>query len=66
MQLPTLWYYGVEGGMRPTLTLEASNRFEGMSVYYGVRLNDPDTLALFPYAQGAWAIRISVLAGAAD
>ncbi len=57
VQLPDMYYYGVEGGLRGTGRLEYTFGVPvdgGTSLYGQMRLlwNDPEVLALYPYAVG--------------
>lgn len=57
VQLPDLWYYGVEGGYRPTFRAEVGivvgDDAAAGSIRYLVMMNDPEQLLLFPYAYNA-------------
>ncbi|MBK7584083.1 MAG: hypothetical protein IPI67_28280 [Myxococcales bacterium] len=51
VSLPNLWYYGVEGGRRLSLTAELSVGPARVSI----RRNDPEVLSTFPVAYDAWS-----------
>jgi len=57
VQLPDMWFYGVQGGLRPTFRAEvglAISEDQGAaSVRYLVMMNDPEQLLLFPFAYNA-------------
>ena len=58
VQLPDLWFYGVQGGMRPTFRAEAGiaagdGGSAAGAIRYLVMMNDPEQLLLFPYAYNA-------------
>lgn len=59
VNLPDLWYYGVEGGIYGTARLELTQAFgDSTPMYVQMRLlwNDPEMLALYPFAyNGVWA-----------
>ena len=65
VQLPDLWFYGVQGGLRPTFRAEAGIAFaedgsaSAGSVRYLVMMNDPEQLLLFPYAVNAVTMGIT-------
>ncbi len=52
--LPKLYYYGVEGGNRFSFAAEGRMGLSGAMIAF----NDPETLALFPYAQNAWRVNV--------
>lgn len=55
-------WYGVRGGVKPTLAAELNmGPSDDVDAVFRARLllNDPDTLVLFPYAGGAWQFHIS-------
>lgn len=58
VNLPSLYYYGVEGGIYGTARLEGTSNFGvDTPLYVQLRLmwNDPEMLALYPYAyNGVW------------
>jgi hypothetical protein len=65
VSLPERTYMAVRGGVKPYLALDAVLYRDSYDVHRGnVRfqflLNDPDTLAIFPYAQGAWKLHTSM------
>lgn len=65
VNLPERTYFGVRGGPRPSASAEFIGYIDKNDVYGGhikgwLRLNDPDTLLIFPYAQGAWEFHLSV------
>lgn len=59
VQLPAMYYYGVEGGGRTSLRFEAQALVgEGQDQFglnVSLRRNEPEVLSLFPYAQDAWS-----------
>ena len=64
VNLPERTYFGVTGGPRPYVSAEIIGYLDEDNAYGGnirawVRLNDPDTLIVFPYAQGAWEMHLS-------
>ncbi len=65
VQLPDLWFYGVEGGIRPTFRAEFGIAFEDEAghptgtVRYLVMMNDPAQLVLFPYAYDALTMGVT-------
>jgi hypothetical protein len=65
VSLPDLWFYGVQGGMKPTLRGEIGvvvsddGNPAGGSIRYLVMTNDPEQLLLFPYAYGAWTMGVT-------
>ena len=56
VSLPNLWYYGVEGGRRLSLTAEMAYGPARASI----RRNDPEVLSTFPVAYDAWSFFIGV------
>jgi len=62
VNVPERPWYGVKGGLKPSVALEGilfadsggNGYFKGSFL-----LNDPDTLTLFPYAEGAWQFHLS-------
>ena len=64
VNLPARPWFGVEGGVKPTLAADALfyPNEDGEDYFkLSLLLNDPDTLTLFPYAQGAWQFHMSVM-----
>jgi len=64
VNLPARPWFGVDGGVRPTLAADAMVYPDGGDEGYlkfSLLLNDPDTLTLFPYAQGAWQFHMSIM-----
>ena len=64
VNLPERTYFGVRGGPRPYISADVIGYFDdgdvnGGNVKAWIRLNDPDTLIIFPYAQGAWEVHLS-------
>ncbi len=56
VQVPSVWYYGIEGGYRLRASVEASMAASSTgSDFFSIRLgfNSPETLSLYPYAQNA-------------
>jgi hypothetical protein len=63
INLPERPWFGVEGGVKPTLNAELYGlavEETGTWIRASFKLNDPDTLILFPYAQGAWQFHLSI------
>jgi len=60
VQLPDQWYYGVEGGRHPQVRAEFQGTFDTLQVHATAMINDPEVLALFPFAVGAFHYRLSV------
>jgi hypothetical protein len=62
--IPDMYTLGVEGGSFLMVDLEvgASGTFEGGAVggYFGLQVNHPDQLALYPFARGAVSYRYSL------
>lgn len=57
-------YFGVAGGVRPHIDLDAvflidDSDPDGNAVRLAFKVNDPDTLILFPYAQGARELHLA-------
>ena len=60
IQLPDMWFYGVRGGLRPTVHLEyvartpiGSNPHANLHIAGVLDINAPEQLLLFPYAVNA-------------
>ena len=58
VQLPELPWWGVEGGSKIVIEVEAfilfpSSDTGGLMLFYTFKANDPETLSSFPYAQDA-------------
>lgn len=58
VNLPERSYFGVSGGLRPHVDLDVvmlvdETEPDGNAFRLSFKVNDPDTLILFPYAQGA-------------
>ncbi len=58
VNLPRRTYFGVPGGPRPYLSADIvaymnNGKVDGSNVRGSIKLNDPDTLIVFPYAQNA-------------
>ena len=59
VRVPTRWFYGVDGGYRLRLGVEAS---AGAGAGYGtvrIGINSPETLSLYPYANNAGELYIA-------
>ena len=56
VRLPRMPEMGVDGGKKLTVSFEAQGRFEGGFLKLSIRKNDPETLAMFPFAQDAWNV----------
>ena len=64
VQLPAQWYYGLAGGTFPTARAELLFRggsetesFEGVAA---LLFNDPEQLALFPFARNAVTLKLAI------
>ncbi len=57
VQMPDIFYYGQSGGVRAQF--EVSGQLQGpweLPMVFSLRMNDPETLSQFPYAQNAVAL----------
>ena len=57
VQLLNLWYYGVEGGRRLSVSAEANL---GNLFRFALKRNDPEILSSFPFAYDVWSIDFSL------
>lgn len=55
-QLPDLPFYGVSGGLRPSMIVEIGQTTATYEMKYSVRLNDAETLTYFPFAQNSFSM----------
>ncbi len=53
IQLPDLWYYGVQGGYRFKASVSVAASSGGVVFATGLSVNDADILSVFPYAYNA-------------
>ncbi len=60
VQLPDLWFYGVEGGARPQFRVEMSAGAPQYAFHLTVMMNEPEVLALYPFAVRAAHYRVSM------
>jgi hypothetical protein len=60
VQLPDQWYYGVEGGARPQIRLEMSAGSAKGAFHATIMMNEPEVLALYPFAVRAVHYRVAM------
>ncbi len=51
---------GVDGGYYPTARLEAGYKGPGGAAWFHLQLNDPEQLALYPFARNAVSLQYHV------
>ena len=60
---PDMWFYGVEGGYKPTVYMRGSLGDGGFQTRFKVGLNDPEILAVYPWAVGSIFVNIGMSGG---